>query len=497
MTLKVYNTLTGRKEKFVPQRAGEVRMYVCGVTVYDDCHLGHARCYVAFDVIRRYFNYKGYKVFYVQNITDLDDKIIAKARELQSPQEHKDLKALVNKVAHRYTEEYFKCMDYLKVKRASIYPRATEHIEEMVKLIQGLMVKGYAYQVDGNVFFEVSKFAGYGKLSGRTLKEMEAGARVEVDDRKRDPMDFVLWKEAKPGEPSWESPWGAGRPGWHIECSAMSMKYLGQGFDIHGGGQDLIFPHHENEIAQSEAYTGRPFCKYWVHNGFVTVQGAKMAKSLGNVFALKNLFVEFPDPEVARLFLLSLHYRSPMDFSREKLRQSQRRLSRFYNILDFLLQALDGKLRKGHVDEDSLNDQEKVIYDQIEKTRNQFDKAMDDGFNTAAAIASLNRLVRVINALKDRPKASQNRVLLSRVYETLKGKGAILGFFEEHKWERVIDLPQRDEVKELIAERNRVRANGDWALADRIRSDLRARGIILEDRPGKTTWRKARKFDKD
>lgn len=494
MTLKVYNTLTGRKGEFVPQQAGEVRMYVCGVTVYDDCHLGHARCYVAFDVIRRYLEYKGYKVFYVQNITDLDDKIIAKARELQRLGGSKDLKALANDVAQRYTDGYFKHMDYLKVKRASIYPKATEHIGEMVELIQGLLDKGYAYRVDGDVNFSVSKFAGYGKLSGRTLEEMRAGARVEVDERKHDPMDFALWKEAKPGEPSWESHWGRGRPGWHIECSAMSMKYLGEGFDIHGGGQDLIFPHHENEIAQSEAYTGKPFCKCWIHNGFVTVEGAKMAKSLGNIFALKDLFTEFPDPEITRLFLLSFHYRSPMDFSKAKLLQSQRRLARFYNILDFILQALDGKLRRGKVTEASLSDQERMLYEQIEKTRSQFDEAMDDDFNTPAALASLNRLVRVINALKDNLNVSQNKVLLSRAYETLKEKGAVLGFFEEHGWANVIDVPKRDEIEKLIAERDRARAKGDWALADQIRSDLRVRGIILEDRPGKTTWRRARKI---
>jgi len=318
MTLKVYNSLTGKKEKFTPLRKDKVEMYVCGVTVYDDCHLGHARCYVAFDVIYRYLKHKGYQVKYIQNITDVDDKIIAKAKKEGlgiKGQGLRDLKALVKRVAEKYTKEYFKWMDYLKVKRAALYPKATEHIEDMIELVQGLIDKGYAYEVDGDVYFDISKFSSYGKLSGRSLDEMRAGARVEVNERKRNPLDFALWKKAKEGEPIWNSPWGEGRPGWHIECSAMSMKYLGESFDIHGGGQDLVFPHHDNEIAQSEAYSGKPFVKYWLHNGFVTMKGEKMSKSLGNIFTLKKLFQAFPNPEVTRLFLLSMHYRSPIDLS--------------------------------------------------------------------------------------------------------------------------------------------------------------------------------------
>ena len=509
MTLKVYNTLTGKKEKFLPLKKDRVRMYVCGVTVYDDCHLGHARCYVAFDIIYRYLKYKGYKIKYVQNITDVDDKIIAKAKELRTlPRGSRDpsgreanselrtvqnLKALVRKVAERYTKEYFKWMDYLKVKRADLYPRATEHIEGMIKLIQRLLDKGYAYEVDGDVYFNISKFTSYGRLSGRSTDEMRAGARVEVDERKKNPLDFALWKKAKEGEPAWNSPWGAGRPGWHIECSAMSMKYLGESFDIHGGGQDLIFPHHENEIAQSEAFSGKPFVKYWLHNGFVTTEDEKMSKSLGNIFTLKELFREFPDPEIARLFLLSMHYRSPVDFTKEKLGEIEKRLFHFYNLLDFILQALKGRVSSKKIDLKSLSKEEKRLYQEIQERDKEFDQAMDDDFNTAKALSSLDSLVKMANTLKDNPKVSGNKALLSKVYKLLKEKGEILGFFEKHSWKEMIRVPDREEIEELIAQRDKARREGDWGLADRIRSDLKKKGIILEDHSGGTTWKRRRK----
>ncbi|HEA47472.1 MAG TPA: cysteine--tRNA ligase [bacterium] len=502
MTLKVYNTLTGKKEKFLPLKKKEVRMYVCGVTVYDDCHLGHARCYVAFDVVYRYLKYKDYRVKYVQNITDVDDKIIAKARELKKSDiryQKSDVKALVRKVTGKYTKEYFKWMDYLKVKRADLYPRATEHIENMIKLIQKLLDKGYAYEIDGDVYFNISKFSSYGKLSGRSVDEMRAGARVEVDERKRNPLDFALWKRAKEGEPIWNSPWGAGRPGWHIECSAMSMKYLGESFDIHGGGQDLIFPHHENEIAQSEAYSGKPFVKYWLHNGFVTTRGEKMSKSLGNIFTLKELFKEFPDPEVARLFLLSRHYRSPVDFTKEKLVEIEKRLSHFYNLLDFILQALKGRISNKRINPRSLSKEERRLYQEIRKTDKEFDRSLDDDFNTAKALSSLDSLAKVTNALKDNPKIRGNKALLSKVYRLLKEKGKIIGFFEEHSWEKMISIPDRKEVEKLIAQRDRARKEGDWDLADRIRSNLKKRRIILEDHQEGTTWKKKtqKKLDKN
>ncbi|MBU4128956.1 cysteine--tRNA ligase, partial [bacterium] len=463
MTLKVYNTLTGKKERFLPLKKDRVRMYVCGVTVYDDCHLGHARCYVAFDVIYRYLKYKGYKVKYVQNITDVDDKIIAKARELKKSDiryQKSDVKALVREVAERYTKEYFKWMDYLKIKRADLYPKATEHIEDMIELIQELLDKGYAYEIGGDVYFNIAKFSSYGKLSGRSVDEMRAGARVEVDERKRNPLDFALWKRAKEGEPIWKSPWGEGRPGWHIECSAMSMKYLGESFDIHGGGQDLIFPHHENEIAQSEVYSGKPFVKYWLHNGFVATRGEKMSKSLGNIFTLKELFKEFPDPEVTRLFLLSMHYRSPIDFTKEKLVEIEKRLSHFYNLLDFILQALKGRISNRRINPRSLSKEERRLYQEIRKTDEEFDRALDDDFNTAKALSSLDRLAKVTNALKDNPKISGNKALLSKVYRLLKEKGKIIGFFEEHSWEKMISIPDKKEVEKLIAQRDRTRQEG-------------------------------------
>jgi cysteinyl-tRNA synthetase len=362
----------------------------------------------------------------------------------------------------------------------------------MIELIQELVNKRYAYKINGDVYFNISKFTSYGKLSGRSIDEMRAGARVEVDERKKNPLDFALWKKAKPEEPSWDSPWGKGRPGWHIECSTMSMKYLGESFDIHGGGQDLIFPHHENEIAQSEAASGRPFVKYWLHNGFVTMKGEKMSKSLGNILTLKELFQEFPDPEITRLFLLSMHYRSPIDFTKEKLVEMEKHLDHFYNLLDFVLQALKGRISSKRIDLRSLSKEEKRLYQEIQVTNKEFDRAMDDDFNTAKALSSLDSLVKVANALKDSPKVSGNKALLSKVYKLLKEKGEILGFFEKHSWKKLISIPDREEIEKLIAQRDRARRDGNWGLADRIRSDLKKRKILLEDHPEGTTWKKIR-----
>ncbi|MDH4027885.1 MAG: cysteine--tRNA ligase, partial [Nitrospirota bacterium] len=308
-TIKVYNTMSGKKEDFIPLVPKKVNMYVCGITAYDVCHLGHARSAVVFDIIKRYLRYRGYEVTHARNITDIDDKIIARAaKENLSTDE----------IAKKYTKEYYCDMALLGVGSADIEPNATGHIKEMIEAIQGLVDRGYAYTVDGDVYFEVSKFDGYGKLSKKNMKDLVSGARVDVDERKRSPLDFALWKSSKPGEPFWESPWGNGRPGWHIECTAMSSKYLGESFDIHGGGADLIFPHHENEIAQSEALSGKPFVKYWMHNGFITVDKEKMSKSLGNFFTIKDILEKY-DPEVVRYFLLSAHYRSPIEFSDAQL----------------------------------------------------------------------------------------------------------------------------------------------------------------------------------
>ena len=323
MAIRVYNTLTGKKEDFVPLHEGKVGMYVCGVTVYDLCHIGHARSAIIFDILYRYFRYRGYEVTFVRNFTDIDDKIINRAN-----QEGVDYKT----IAERYIREFGMDIRGLGLEKATIEPRATDHIPEMIELVSGLIEKGYAYPGGGDVFFSVERFKEYGKLSKRNLEEMQAGARVEIDEKKKNPLDFVLWKGSKPGEPFWESPWGKGRPGWHIECSVMSMKYLGETFDIHGGGRDLVFPHHENEIAQSEGATGKPFARYWIHNGFININKEKMSKSLGNILTIKEVVKEW-HPEVLRLFFLSSHYRSPLDYSEESLKEAKSGLDRFYTTL--------------------------------------------------------------------------------------------------------------------------------------------------------------------
>ena len=330
MALRIYNTLTGKKEDFVPLHENRVGLYVCGVTVYDLCHIGHGRSAVVFDTIYRYLRYRGYEVTYVRNFTDIDDKIIKRAND-----EGVDFKA----IAEKYIEEFNIDMGRLGLEKPSVEPKATEHIPEMIQLISILVEKGFAYQRNGDVFFSVERFKDYGKLSKRNLDEMQAGARVEIDEKKENPLDFALWKASKPGEPSWESPWGKGRPGWHIECSVMSQKYLGETFDIHGGGKDLIFPHHENEIAQSEAATGKPFVRYWIHNGFVNINKEKMSKSLGNILTLKEIFKDW-HPEVIRLFLLSHHYRSPLDYSVDSLSEAKAGLDRFYTTLNSIQKEL-------------------------------------------------------------------------------------------------------------------------------------------------------------
>jgi cysteinyl-tRNA synthetase len=393
MSLKMYNTLTRRKEEFISSNPGRVGMYVCGPTTYNFIHLGNARPLVVFDTIRRYLEYRGYQVDYIQNFTDIDDKIINRAREEgEEP----------NKLAQRYIEEYFQDADALNVQRAKVHPRVSEHLPEIIAMIEGLLEKGYAYQVAGDVYYSVERFAEYGKLSGRSLEDLQAGARVEVDERKHNPMDFALWKAAKEGEPAWASPWGPGRPGWHIECSAMSLKYLGFGFDIHGGGSDLIFPHHENEIAQSEAFAEQgPFCRYWLHNGFITVNQEKMSKSLGNFFLVRDIIDKFP-PQVVRFYLLSTHYRSPLDFDDGKLEMSRRSLERLktsLDLLDELLGTAGGETVRFPTGTGSDQSQWMRLIEQIERSRQEFIEAMDDDFNTARATASLFELSHEINSL--------------------------------------------------------------------------------------------------
>ncbi|NWF54628.1 MAG: cysteine--tRNA ligase, partial [Syntrophaceae bacterium] len=387
MPLKIYNTLTKKKEEFVPLEEGKVRMYVCGVTVYDRCHIGHARAAVVFDVIYRFLRHLGYGVTYVQNYTDVDDKIINRANQEGVPSQV---------IAERYIQEHGQDMAALGMEKPTHQPKATENIPQIIDLIQRLVDKGVAYPVNGDVYFSVEKFGPYGKLSGRDLEEMQAGARVEVDERKKNPLDFALWKASKPGEPEWESPWGKGRPGWHIECSAMSQRYLGESFDIHGGGKDLIFPHHENEIAQSEAATGKPFVRYWVHNGFVNINQEKMSKSLGNILPIGELLREH-HPEALRLFLLSSHYRSPVDFSPQHMAEANANLDRFYSALLGIEELLSGKAEASPLNPASLKGAAKEVFEKTSKTRESFEEAMRDDFNTALALGYLHDLTRLLN----------------------------------------------------------------------------------------------------
>ncbi len=496
--LKIYNTLTGKKETFVPLYQGRIDMYVCGVTVYDVCHIGHARSAVVFDAIRRYFRHRGYDIRFVKNFTDIDDKIINRAASEGLPWD---------KVAEKYIKKYYEDMHRLGVADADLEPRATGHIKEIIEIIKGLVEKGHAYEIDGDVYFSVPSFPEYGKLSGRKkLEEMLAGARVEVDERKKNPMDFALWKSSKEGEPAWDSPWGPGRPGWHIECSAMVLKHLGQTIDIHAGGADLIFPHHENEIAQSEAYTEKPFVRYWMHNGFITVNKEKMSKSLGNFFTIEEILQRF-DPEAVRLFLLQTHYRSPIEFSNEPLEEAEHTLERFYQSLERLddfLMLPEGK----HESSPAGFDDENGI---IASFKKHFVQAMDDDFNTALAIGHIFELIKDINRFLDaKPAGAKAKELMSGAKRELLEAAGVLNVFNRtpSEWQRALlkikkvvaeehAVLKEDvqitkfeiDIESLIAERQKARESKDWARADAIRADLEKRGIILEDKQGKTAWR--------
>ncbi|MBI4847824.1 MAG: cysteine--tRNA ligase [Nitrospirae bacterium] len=480
-TIKVYNTMSGKKEDFVPLVPEQVRMYVCGITAYDVCHLGHARSAIVFDIIKRYLRYKGLKVTHVRNITDIDDKIINRAAKEN---------VSYDVIAKKYTEEYYRDMNMLGVSRADLEPNATDHIKEMIETIKGLIDKGYAYPVNGDVYFEVSKFSGYGKLSKKNVDDLMSGARVEVDERKRSPLDFALWKSSKEGEPWWESPWGKGRPGWHIECTAMSSKYLGESFDIHGGGADLIFPHHENEIAQSEAYTGKPFVKYWMHNGFITVAKEKMSKSLGNFFTIKDILEKY-EPEVVRYFLLSTHYRSPIEFSDAQLTESELSIDRYYStvtrIKDFLETA--GAAEKPGTSADL----EKLL----SAFKDKFHHTMNDDFNTASALGFIFELIREANRFLDsKPSGQKAKELVIKTGELLAEIGGVMNIFNKtpEEWYRSLMKVKKLEFSEeslllKIAERQEARKQKDWAKADTIRKELEAKGIILEDKKDGTTWK--------
>ena len=483
--MRIYNTLTKTKEVFIPREQGKVAIYVCGPTTYNYIHLGNARPLVFFDTVRRYFKYRGFNVLYVQNFTDIDDKIINRAKEEGD-------KPLA--LAERYIGEYFKDAGALNVLPADIHPKVTEHITDIIELVKTLLDNGYAYEVDGDVYYNVRNFTGYGKLSGRALEDMQAGARIEIDMRKIDPMDFALWKSAKPGEPAWESPWGKGRPGWHIECSAMALKYLGFGFDIHGGGFDLIFPHHENEIAQTEAATGQPFARYWMHNGFITVNQEKMSKSLGNFFLVRDILSKFA-PEVVRFFLLGTHYRSPLDFDDEKLIVAQKGLERIKTSLRLLDEAIAGYESGDEARPDPL------LAARLEEIHLEFDKAMEDDFNTALAIGQIFELAREVNSYlqrNDYSSQAERLAALSKARQMFAQYNSVLGIFKNGAAGEMLLAGQQAEKETLVEDlldliieiRQKARLNKDWSTADHLRDRLKVLGIALEDTPDGVRWKR-------
>jgi len=478
----VYNTLTRKKELFKPQYKNIVNMYVCGITPYDETHLGHGRCYVVFDVIRRYLEYSNYKVNYIQNFTDIDDKIINRSKELGiSPKE----------LADKYIKSYFENSDKLNIKRAHIYPRVTENIPEIIESIKKLIDKGIAYVVDGNVYFSVKNFPNYGKLSRRNLDELITGVRIESDEKKKDSLDFALWKSVKTpnNEISWDSPWGKGRPGWHIECSVMSIKYLSETIDIHGGGQDLVFPHHENEIAQSESLTGKKFVNYWLHNGFVTINNEKMSKSLQNFFTLKDIFQKYT-PNTVRYFLLTQHYRTPIDFSDNKLEQSKIALTRINNTIHNIFQFLKYNNNEQSTDIIRNLNLSNTEFETVKTCVNNFEAAMNDDFNTELAIGYLHELCSLINTeLNNRTKINTDFICYAAnklivLYED------ILGIKYEYNRIKDIDEQTLKLIEQKLQEREIARKNKNWVKSDEIRKQLQDLGIIVQDTPYGQKWYK-------
>jgi cysteinyl-tRNA synthetase len=471
VALRIYNTLMRDKELFEPLVPGQVRMYVCGITAYDRCHIGHARSAIVFDVVRRYLEYRGYRVTFVKNFTDVDDKIIRRANaEGVSPLE----------VSDRFIAAYREDMAALGVRPADVEPQATAYIPQMIRLIERLIAKGVAYVVDGDVYFEVRRFPRYGQLSGKPLDELLVGARVEVDERKRDPRDFALWKSAKPDEPSWASPWGPGRPGWHIECSAMSMEHLGESLDIHGGGEDLIFPHHESEIAQSEAATERPFVRYWIHNGFVNLGAEKMSKSLGNILTIKEL-VKRHDPEALRLYLLGTHYHNPLEFSEERVHESASALERLRRLPQEM-ERLAPVTPSGGPDGG--------LPRQVAELCGRFEAAMDDDFNTAQAVGVLFDLARVLHAYVDLVERGERAVApLVDGVGVLVRLSNVLGLLERSPVRPEMPLELRERIEALITERDAARKRRDWRRADEIRAEIESLGALVEDAPSGTHWK--------
>ncbi len=483
MSIRIYNTLTRKKEALHPLEKEHVKLYVCGITSYDYCHIGHARSALVFDMVVRYLRHRGFKVTYIRNFTDIDDKIINRANE-----QGVDAASL----ALRFINEFYTDMDALGTLRPDLEPKATEHVGEMISLIKDLIDEGMAYPANGDVYFRVERFADYGRLSGRSLEDMQAGSRVEVNEKKEHPMDFVLWKGAKPGEPKWESPWGDGRPGWHIECSAMSRRYLGETFDIHGGGKDLIFPHHENEIAQSCAASGKSFANLWMHHGFVTIKEEKMSKSLGNFLTIRDVLKEY-EPEVLRLFIFSTQYRNPLDFSESAMQDARSGLERMYDCLARVATLPEN----GTTGASTVSDKDR---NSLESLVTRFHAAMDNDFNTAQALGHLFDAIKTINKilrqLPEQPVAEDLHLLRSTA-ASCSQLGGILGLLhrdprgviaeKKEKSLAGIDLSE-EEINEMIARRNQARADKDWAASDEVRDLLLERGIILKDSPEGTTW---------
>lgn len=464
--MKIFNSMTRVKEEFIPLKEGEISMYVCGPTVYNFFHIGNARTFIIFDTVRKYFEYRGYNVRFVQNFTDIDDKMIKRAND-----EHMSVKELGDK----YIREYYKDADGLNITRANVNPRATEFVDDIIHFVKDLIDSGYAYEVDGDVYFSTKKFTEYGKLSGQNLDELQAGARIDIDERKREPMDFAIWKKQKPGEPAWESPWGLGRPGWHIECSCMAYKLLGKTIDIHAGGSDLIFPHHENEIAQSEARNHQTFARYWMHAAFLNVNNQKMSKSLNNFFTTRDILEKY-EPDVVRLFMLSAHYRTQLNFSLELLDSAKASVERLYNAIGNLENLMN------EIDVEDLKEEEKDYLHNLNLYREKFIGKMDDDFNTADAISVIFDLIKDCNI---NIGINSSKALIKYSLELIRELGRPLGILQKSTIETL-----EIEVERLIEERQKARKEKNWALADKIREDLKEKGIVLEDTPQGVRWKK-------
>ena len=464
--MKVFNTLTRKKEEFVPLEPGKVKMYVCGPTVYNFFHIGNGRTFIVFDTIRRYLEYRGYEVSFIQNFTDIDDKMINRANEEGTT---------VKEIGDKYICEYYKDADGLNIKRATVNPRATEYITDIIEFVKGLVDKGYAYAVDGDVYFRTKKFKSYGQLVGQNLDDLQAGARINVDERKEDPMDFAIWKAQKPGEPAWESPWGLGRPGWHIECSCMAKKLLGDTIDIHAGGMDLTFPHHENEIAQSEALTGKKFANYWLHAAFLNVNNQKMSKSLNNFLTARDALKNY-NGDVIRFLMLSAHYRVQLNFSNELLDSAKASVERLYNAIENLENLIN------EVSIEKMTEEEVKYFDSLSKYKERYIEKMDDDFNTADAITVLFDLVRDYNT---NITINSSKELCEKALVFIRELGKPLGILQKENKKASLE----DEVEALIEQRQQARKDRDFALADKIRDDLKARGIVLIDTPQGVRWK--------